>query len=58
MQNSFKMADTDDFVRGETLDLIMQILDDDVLDEAFQEEIDTAAAEVSLVEEITCFSSF
>ena len=52
------MADTDDFVRGETLDLIMQILDDDVLDEAFQEEIDTAAAEVSLVEEITCFSSF
>ena len=42
------MADEDGFVRGETLDLIFANLDDDILDEFFEEDIDKSLEEVRI----------
>jgi len=41
------MADAYGFVRGETLEIIMEWLDDDILDEEFNEEIQREADEVT-----------
>ena len=41
------MADEDGFVRGETLDLLFDFINEDHLDEMFEEDIDMAISEVS-----------
>ena len=35
-----KMADADDHFRGETLDIIFNLLDEDIYDEALEEEFE------------------
>ena len=40
------MADADDFVRGETLDIFFGMLDASELDHLFEEEMDSIRAEV------------
>lgn len=40
------MAEADDFIRGDTLETIMDILDEDTLDEVFEKDV-AAAMEVS-----------
>ena len=46
-QPNLKMADTDGYVRGLTLDVILDLLDEETLDELFNDEI------VNAVEEMT-----
>ena len=40
------MADNDDQFRGETLDLLLEFMDEDMLDEALQEDLSVAVTEV------------
>ena len=42
------MADDDGFVRGETLDLLLGYLNDDILDEFLEEDIDKSLEEVRI----------
>ena len=41
------MACADGFVRGETLDLLFDFINEDQLDEMFKEDIDVVISEVS-----------
>ena len=43
-----KMADADDHFRGETLDIIFNLLDEDIYDEALEEEFELTLREVRL----------
>ena len=40
------MADSDGYVRGETLEILMNMLDEDILNEAFKEDISTTVSKV------------
>ena len=42
----YKMADADDFVRGETLDIFFGMLDASGLDHLFEEEMDSIRVDV------------
>ena len=56
MHQIFNMANADCYVTGETLDVIFQMLDEDELDELFQEEMNVVEEEVSEEKLFTCFS--
>ena len=49
------MADQDGYVRGESLDIFIDFLEEDVLDEQILTEIDEAAKEVSLADQLKFF---
>ena len=42
----YKMADADDFVRGETIDIFFGMLDASELDHLFEQEMDSIRVEV------------
>ena len=40
------MAENDEYFRGETLDLLIDLLDEDILDQNFEEDVSTDITEV------------
>ena len=48
MHAILKMADADDHFRGETLDIIFNLLYEDIYDEALEEEFELTLREVRL----------
>jgi len=42
------MASVDDFVRGEALDVVFDILDEQTLDEWFEDDFDQATADMGV----------
>ena len=52
------MADEDGHFRGETLDLLLHDLDDDILDREFEEQIAIAVVEVGMDNEVNKLYAF
>ena len=52
------MADEDGHFRGETLDLLLHDLDDDILDPEFEEQIAVAVTEVGMGNEVNKLYAF
>ena len=46
-QTNLEMADADGYVRGETLDVMLDLLDEETLDEMFNDKIFTAVEELT-----------
>ena len=42
------MAGADDYFRGETLDILFDVLDEDLLDEVFEDDINNIITEVNI----------